>query len=1263
MWHSLLRLIWFSFAGLVVSIAVAMSAARILLPQMSAYRAELESVSANYLQRPVQIGALDAAWRGLSPVLRLQQLAIEDERLPGGRLDIREVRVEFDILESLQHLQWRMAGIELIGLESRVEVGKRPLPPLSALLAPFKWLLQQGNIVLREVHFDILDSRFGRQPLQFELVRLRLANTGRRHQLLVETSMPDSMGGSLKLAADFTGEVDQPETWKGRSYLGGTALSLDTLQPWLVNFPMMFSGQMDAELWLDIDNGKFDQASGSLVVQDFLFAAGDADPEQVTGSFRVSRSDDEWQLTLSDFEVERDGIAVWPASNGQLTIFRGETTFLRGSVSHIALEEVERVLPLLPWIDVGSREMLDDLNVSGGLDDVDFDVELVPERAPRFSVRARFNSLSVESSAELPAIRNLSGSMEGNLQSGFIKLDGAHSVLSMPGVFPHELQLDALSGTVHWQRYQDMFRIESTRLELASGPLRASARARLDWPYSQAPWLDLRIALEDFPLEQVKHYLPEKVLRPRAVAWLRNAFTAGTARNTRFLLQGQLDEVPFDQFNGRLEARFDFDGVGLDYHPQWERLDGLSGSALFVGRSMTIIGDHARIQDSHLEQVVADIRDFKHPLLKMQGTVGGTLSGMLDYVEISPLGKRFGKLLSNLEAEGDASLQLKLGIPLAKDLGKLAISGDVTLEGNALRSEYTDLPLDDLHGILHFTTEGISADKVKASLLGQPVLVSVYRQGEADRSKTVVDVRGKLKLVQALKKSASPFGASVDGEADWITRLLIQNRPRRGEPGVVLQLGSDLVGVSSRLPAPFDKPAQEARQLQIEWVPGTESPFVVTYADHASARMLLNRDWSSVRRLAVRFGGQAAVLQDRDQIYISGNLETLDVPAWIAMFAQRSAGGRAVPPLAVDLDIGSLQLFGHAVQNVVVLSRPQDPWYFLMKSEQAEGWVRWVPGGVIRPARLLANLDVLVLETLPVAGDAGSRSVLHPRDIPELDLRVGDLDWGGRKLGGVRVSSKRIEDGADFEVLEIDSEAVLFTGSGAWKEHGGQQSSQFSATVTGGNLGKLLKWFGDQDSIQDGAIQEGNVQLNWQGSPVEFSLKSVEGEISLKATDGRLNTVKEGAGKLLHVISLNSLQRRLSLDFSDLFKEGFTFDKLRGNFVLADGNAYTDRFTIKGPSAIVEISGRTGLVARDYDQQVTVTPQVSSSLPIAGVIAGGPVVGAAVLLVERLMGQEFNRMVQVKYQVTGSWDKPVYTRLVRENVPSEDDSGLHPGDF
>ena len=93
-----------------------------------------------------------------------------------------------------------------------------------------------------------------------------------------------------------------------------------------------------------------------------------------------------------------------------------------------------------------------------------------------------------------------------------------------------------------------------------------------------------------------------------------------------------------------------------------------------------------------------------------------------------------------------------------------------------------------------------------------------------------------------------------------------------------------------------------------------------------------------------------------------------------------------------------------------------------------------------------------------------------------------------------------------------------------------------------------------------------------------------------------------------------ALQRRLALDFSDTFREGFAFDNIQGAFLLDGGSAYTSDSSLEGPAARIDIMGRTDVGERRYDQYVTVTRRVSSTIPVAAALAGGPGVGAAVLL-------------------------------------------------
>ena len=111
---------------------------------------------------------------------------------------------------------------------------------------------------------------------------------------------------------------------------------------------------------------------------------------------------------------------------------------------------------------------------------------------------------------------------------------------------------------------------------------------------------------------------------------------------------------------------------------------------------------------------------------------------------------------------------------------------------------------------------------------------------------------------------------------------------------------------------------------------------------------------------------------------------------------------------------------------------------------------------------------------------------------------------------------------------------------------------------------------------------------------------------------------------------------------------GLSFDEIEGSFTLIDGDAFTNDLRIEGPSARVELAGRIGLVSQDYDQLVRVTPEISSSLPLAGALAGGPALGAALLLAQQMVGSRVDRAASYRFAVTGPWRDPRIERLERE---------------
>ncbi len=282
-----------------------------------------------------------------------------------------------------------------------------------------------------------------------------------------------------------------------------------------------------------------------------------------------------------------------------------------------------------------------------------------------------------------------------------------------------------------------------------------------------------------------------------------------------------------------------------------------------------------------------------------------------------------------------------------------------------------------------------------------------------------------------------------------------------------------------------------------------------------------------------------------------------------------------------------------------------------------------------------------------------------PRAWPGVDLRLADLRLGEVHLTDLDLKLVPSPAGLTLQHLRLQGPAALGgTGSGtglridgeghwAWSSEGILET-HVSAQASGDDWGRNLALMGISEALEAGS-GEARIQASWPGAPLASGLAAVRGRVEIDLTDGRLRDVDPGAGRLLGLVSLDLIPRRLRLDFRDVYTQGLAFDDITGHARLEDGMLHVPELRIRGPSAVVRVSGRTGLVTRDYDQTIVVVPRLRSTLPIVGALLGGPVTGAIVLLVERALGigDQVEEAARVEYFVTGPWSDPEIRARVR----------------
>jgi len=336
-------------------------------------------------------------------------------------------------------------------------------------------------------------------------------------------------------------------------------------------------------------------------------------------------------------------------------------------------------------------------------------------------------------------------------------------------------------------------------------------------------------------------------------------------------------------------------------------------------------------------------------------------------------------------------------------------------------------------------------------------------------------------------------------------------------------------------------------------------------------------------------------------------------------------------------------------------------------SPTPEGWDTDISGPTIEgrvfipaPARrqpLRAELERIAVDIdqdLLGGLDHDDTTPLEPSDIPAAVMKADQVLVNGHDYGALQARTVHIENGVRLEELVLESATGRLALSADWTALDSDQQVDLALRIDTEDVGTTLRDLQLAETIQEG---EGKIdaKIRWSGGPLEMRRETLAGSVRLRVDDGRLEETEPGVGRLFGLLNLTALQRRLRLDFSDLFKEGMTFDKIEGTFALEAGVARTSDTRLEGPAGDIAIEGSTNLATTHLDQEVAVTPAISGAVAIAGTLAVNPALGVALLAA----GKNLDRLATTHYHMAGPWDDPQIERIAtQEEQDAPPPSGL-----
>ncbi len=886
---------------------------------------------------------------------------------------------------------------------------------------------------------------------------------------------------------------------------------------------------------------------------------------------------------------------------------------------------------------------------------------------------------------------NLAGTVDMNQNSGSLRLDASKAQMRLPALFDEALPtFDTLASRVRWSRRDDgVFTVDVDSLVAANEELEFN----LSGSYrggggAESERLDLSGHITRARVAAVAHYVPRTVASS-ARNWLRGALQDGNVSEGSFYLHGDPKYFPYGESkSGEFHLALHVDEGRIDIAPprpidpdkpqaegaqarRWPQLSNIEADVVFDQSRLTVGVRRANAYGYDLSNTTARILALDKPdqHVLVEGRGAGSLAEMLRYLGASPVNTWTGGWLAAAEGSGIARMNLRLDIPMAHSVDTI-VAGSVTFRGNGLQLRPDIAPFSDLNGVLEFHQRGIRMAGVTAGFLGGTVRLN----GDTQTDGTVL-VRGD--------GIATPQGVKRQADLAVLRRVLDHTRGtmrysatigvRHGSVG--LRIDSDLVGLAADLPEPFRKTAGEARPFHFDTTPVAGSaPERDTL--HASLTNLLSlelhriaaKDAMQIERGALSIGGHAG-LPDRGMLlYV--DQQKLDFDRWRQILAAGSGGesvaaaglARVVPPGSAgtnDFDridflvvrAANLAIAGKTMSNFSLSARRdgEQAWQAELDSDQASGSVQWVGARAGDPGRLTARLAKLAI---PEQEQKQVTALFDtpPTEFPALDIVAEQFELGGGNLGRLELQAQNSDPGHgdiwNLQHLLLSSPDGKINGSGFWQRDnaGGARRMSLKVNMNFSNAGALLGRFGIPGMLKNGSGKLDG-EISWRGAPFTIDYPSLSGNMRLTTEKGQFLKADAGAGRLLGVLSLQSLTHRVTGDFRDVFSTGFAFDALTASATIANGTLSTDDFIMKGVNAVVRIKGSADLHAETQDLQVVVIPEINAGTASLAYALVNPALGLGSFVANFLLRKPLSAAFTNVYEVSGSWADPKVQRV------------------
>lgn len=1262
-----------------VVIALLTIGLRLTLPKLDHYKPQIESYLEDKTGLDFDFGKIDAKWQTLMPSLVLNDLSVDLKTKIPANLYAKQIELRLDLLGSLMDREVKVKDLVLSNVyfdASQLDV----LADSDESTDVSKVLRRVQNIFFEQLaNFSILDSNIKFMSLDgkvrdLEIEELLWRNLEQRHQAKGMISLADANLNQVRLIADLV-DGKSKDSFGGKTLSGDVYLAASEVQalPWLPDEIQKNSGIESASLsfesWLSLKDNKMQSASLALQPsslswinpktqqrQSFAIEKGliDIQPQGLTQKTDLYTSP--WKINATGFQIKTD-TQEWPNLSWQLY---GQDKDWLLNINQLQIQDVTPLVSILPAAQ-DYVAPLQDISPEGSIKDIRFRYQ-----KQHLDYSFDLDDVKANQYQSAPGVNNLSARVTGTEKSAQVFIALEDSVMPFGGTFLEPIKVDHAAIELALTKTEQGLTLTLPKVDLKTPEINVLGEIAVQFKKGHPPFLSMYAETDLMDIGEIWRYLPAKVISPYMMNYLSTSIQGGYANTAKLVWSGDLSEYPYKEKQGIFEASIPLQDTRYAFLTTWPAIEDAQLDLNFINDALYFSSKHAKTMDvtaTSLEAVIPHLNGQGH--IELQAKLEGEGQAVRQYMAASPLVETVGAALNTVQVDGLVKAGLNLNIPFNNKESKVA--GYALLDGNPIHVTKPDMQFSDVKGRIDFLNDVVTAKKLNATWLNQPVVIAFNGKKTAKGYQVKLNNKATWDLVKLQKTVPEPWLKPLKGDMPWELDFDLLMR----DVGMQYQINTkaDLNRVQSNFPSPLGLASGNKQKGGFSVKGDTQALDLnldLPYLKY-QARMDLTQDDLDITasRAVVGNGSFASSLPANGTHKLELNARELHLDPWISFLtskkgpvskAQTQKSLLDLPaPNQFEARLGHLNVANTNWYKVNLDAKPTaQGWEFNADSQELKGVALWrnrEPNNQldINLTRLHINLPEDKASQTPKPSRYPGLTQEERRlfeFFPNLNLTIKALWLQGYRLGNLEMHVAREQNRLDWKKLELTTGSNRLEAKGYWQVNGDHTNSNFNFRIAGDNNSELMERFGLSSGLQKAKFNL-DAQLRWQGTPWSMDVPSLNGNLSTKFSDGVITGVNNGAVKLLGIFSLDSIMRKMRLDFTGVFDDGLAFKSISGTGKISKGIFVTNDIEMEAVAGDMSLKGRADLYKRLVDAEVTFVPDLTSSIPVLAAFAVTPPTAVAVFAITKLLNPVVDVITKVEYGVKGPFDSPKVTELSR----------------